>query len=377
VVVAPDATASGVPTDGRAPAGSGLGGPVVRYGPTLLQGRGAPEDSWTILARQQHEWYVRMAGRDGRAARRPWGEPGDDPAQRLPAFFREENLSQHRHLLRVLADVTGGTWRAAHPGDAPAALPEAVRAGVVRSEHERWCELRESLGWRPPDRPPAPAASPEQRRAAALAAERERRNPSLVDWTTGQPRPSRGRAAGPEPYPPAVAESVRQGVRDWNHSLFDRIWARVFAWGITLDLPAAATPLPAEDAGSLGPGTGPRYRRRGEVRATRLTRPTAWRTQTGETLRAAPGDWWVVGEDGSRRTVAGNEFPRLYEHVAGDRYRRVGTVHARRVTSEEIVTTLEGEARALPGMWVITDATGDRWPVPDEVFRDGYEPAPE
>lgn len=119
------------------------------------------------------------------------------------------------------------------------------------------------------------------------------------------------------------------------------------------------------------PGT---FSRRGEVRATRLTESRDWTTVTGETLHGAEGDWWVAGADGSVRTVAAAEFPELYEHVADDRYRRLGTVTARQVTVEERVVTLEGEARALPGMWVVTDVRGNSWPVPDDVFRAGYTP---
>jgi hypothetical protein len=369
LVVAPDLATSGVPADGRPAGRRGLGGPVVRYGPSLLQGAGPPEDSWTVLARQQHEWYARKAGRDGRAARRPWAEPGQPEADRLPAFFREENLRQHRHLLRILADLTGGTWRASHPGDVPAPLPASIRAGVVRSEHERWCGLREALGWRPPERPRtggAPDAT--DRRRQALADERARVNASLVDWASGQPRRRRGAPAA-APYPAEAAAALRREVQEWNYALFDRIWARVFQWGVTL------APAPDADAEARGAEAGKPFRRRGEVRATRIGEATTWRTETGETMLAAAGDWWVEGDDGSCRTVASGEFARLYEPVRGDRYRRVGTVRARQVAVEETVATLEGPARALPGMWVVTDAGGNTWPVPDDVFRAGYEPA--
>jgi hypothetical protein len=120
------------------------------------------------------------------------------------------------------------------------------------------------------------------------------------------------------------------------------------------------------------PSPSRRFRRIGEVTATHLQAAVEWRTTTGEVLRGRAGDWWVEGPDGVGRTVTGAEFQATYEPLGGDRYRRTGVVTARRVESEELVDTLEGPARAFPGMWIVTGPNGNSWPVPDEVFRQGY-----
>ncbi len=108
--------------------------------------------------------------------------------------------------------------------------------------------------------------------------------------------------------------------------------------------------------------------------AYRLDTPRDWVTTTGDPLHSDPGDWWVIGADGSERGVDVVEFPRLYEHIAADRYRRTGVVTARQAMVEQMVTSFEGSMVALPGMWIITAPPGNSWAVPDWEFRAGYEP---
>lgn len=118
-----------------------------------------------------------------------------------------------------------------------------------------------------------------------------------------------------------------------------------------------------------------RFRRRGVVRARLLTADRSWTTSAGSVLRGRVGDWWVESPDGSARSVTAAEFPQLYEAVGGDRFRRRGEVNAVQVTEASVVATLEGDAAAGPGMWLVTDDRGNSWPVPDDEFRSGYEPA--
>ncbi|MGB7962030.1 MAG: hypothetical protein WCF12_03590 [Propionicimonas sp.] len=118
-----------------------------------------------------------------------------------------------------------------------------------------------------------------------------------------------------------------------------------------------------------------RFRRRGEVRAHLLTEDRSWTTGAGSSLRGRAGDWWVEGTDGSVRSVSAAEFPQLYAPMGDERYRRRGEVTAVQVTSGTVVATLEGDAIADPGMWIVTDDRGNSWPVPDNEFRRGYEPA--
>lgn len=118
-----------------------------------------------------------------------------------------------------------------------------------------------------------------------------------------------------------------------------------------------------------------RFRRSGVVRARLLTADRSWTTSAGSVLRGRAGDWWVEGPDGSARSVTAAEFPQLYEAVGGDRFRRRGEVDAVQTTDRTVVETLEGDAVAGPGMWLVTDERGNSWPVPDDEFRRGYEPA--
>ncbi len=119
--------------------------------------------------------------------------------------------------------------------------------------------------------------------------------------------------------------------------------------------------------------TSRRYRRAGTVTARRLTQAQTWTTDSGDVLQAQAGDWWVVGVDGRGRSVQPDAFEVTYQAVGGDTFRRVGTVRARRVERREVVQTVEGPATAEPGMWVVTDDAGRSWPVPDAEFRRGYE----
>src|SRR5690606_10981535 len=100
--------------------------------------------------------------------------------------------------------------------------------------------------------------------------------------------------------------------------------------------------------------------------------PFEWKTSNGDTLRAMAGDWLVVSDDGSERTVAEDVFEALYEPVGPDRYRGRGRVTARRCAERTAVSTREGEATAEPGDWLLTGAHWDSWPVPDDQFRRHY-----
>lgn len=116
-----------------------------------------------------------------------------------------------------------------------------------------------------------------------------------------------------------------------------------------------------------------RYRRTGEVIAHRLPRAKEWRDGSGNTLHARAGDFWVTDVDGSNgRSVGFEAFAATYELVQSDRYRRVGEVLAHPAAVGETVLTLEGEAVAAAGDWLVQDANGNRWFVPGGVFGRSY-----
>lgn len=90
-------------------------------------------------------------------------------------------------------------------------------------------------------------------------------------------------------------------------------------------------------------------------------------------MHGSAGDWLVESAVAERRTVAAEEFPRLYEWVTVDTFRAIGEVSGRQAGHAELVVTLEGPAMADRGDWVVTDDRGNSWPVPDPVFRMTYE----
>lgn len=116
-----------------------------------------------------------------------------------------------------------------------------------------------------------------------------------------------------------------------------------------------------------------RFKRSGRAWAWQLDAPFEWRTPRGDILLGQSGDWWVIDEHGSARTVAGDSFAATYQQVDAQEYARVGVVTAWQAIESQVVATHEGEASAAPGDWIVTDAYGSRWPVPQEEFDWLYE----
>lgn len=404
-------------------ASAGGGQSVVRYGPSLTEAGGVPEDTWTALARQQHQVYVReqpwrVPGVGPTAARRPWPRGPLDGGD-LPEFLREDNLRQQRQLLQELA-ARGYAWREVTVGALrrPPANDDLIAA--ARREHVRWCDLRLASGWRYtrpwsagvrtpllrlwqrvlPVRPPVPSKVPTDDKDAAKAVtrlldEQWRTNPNLLDWSTGEPLrwPSSGREAG-GPLE-ALTESA-QDMQEWDIWTLSILLRRLYRCGIApVPAPGARSvtgpaPLtgaaPVTAAGIDGPQ---RYRRRGGVEAVQRNEDWEWTTSDGSVLRSKAGDWWVVDQHGGRG-VAAVEFARTYkakdEHASPTEpasYRRVGDVRAERILAPTVVRTPEGPVAAERGMWLVSRVSEDeagrpvtiRWPVADDVFFDGYLPA--
>jgi hypothetical protein len=116
-----------------------------------------------------------------------------------------------------------------------------------------------------------------------------------------------------------------------------------------------------------------RYRRRGEVTAEKQDHAWTWTTPAGEEMHADTGDWAVIDDHGQERSVAAEVFDSTHDCVGPQRYRRSGSVLARRTMRQEVISTLEGEVVANEGDWVIQGPHGEQWPVPDGQFREGYE----
>lgn len=119
---------------------------------------------------------------------------------------------------------------------------------------------------------------------------------------------------------------------------------------------------------------GAEFTRTGFAWAWRLTEATQWTTLHGDVLTGEPGDWWVVTEDGTVRTVKPEFFELSYSQVRDQLYRRTGTIRARRVAEPETVETSEGSAGAAPGDWIATGESGERWPIESARFTELYSP---
>jgi hypothetical protein len=116
-----------------------------------------------------------------------------------------------------------------------------------------------------------------------------------------------------------------------------------------------------------------RYRRRGDVTAEKRPIEWTWSTRAGDRMRASADDWAVIDDAGLERSVAADVFESTYERIGGHRYRRVGVVLAKRATSRQIIRTLEGDAVAEEGDWIVQGQGGERWPVLADQFEKSYE----
>lgn len=191
LVLRPSANVQGVEPLSGADRSATPGEVVVRFGPSLVHDERPPDDTWTVLAQQQHEMFC------GRRRVRPAELPPsrllwERDASGLPEFFREDNLRQHRHLLMLIQEQ-GYQWRAARLDARAPELPRAVLATVAEREHERWCAFRRQNGWR---KAPEVAATPEalppaRKRSMAMAAKKaldeNRLSTNLVEWGTYDP----------------------------------------------------------------------------------------------------------------------------------------------------------------------------------------------
>lgn len=117
-----------------------------------------------------------------------------------------------------------------------------------------------------------------------------------------------------------------------------------------------------------------RFRRVGEVTAEQRDHVWTWVTETGDELRAEPGDWAVVDDSGRERSVTPESFTDSYELIAGSRYRRKGVFRARQAQVQETIATDEGDAVAKPGDWIVEGVRGEIWPVPAQRFEATYTP---
>jgi hypothetical protein len=249
--------------------------------------------------------------------RRPWAK--------LDEFVREDNILQLRSVMAEVA-AHDRRWvpnRAVVPGSY-VELSNRELEDVAHAEHSRWYNRRLAAG----------------RRSTASDEPDDGKEPDKNydrPWTD---------------LPPKMREKNREDVRTQL--------AQLEAVGFMPVLP------------DCGPPAAAGFQRLGEVRATQLATSRPWRNRAGDKLTGVAGDWHVIDESGDERTVRDKEFRDSHEQVDGDRWRRTGTVRAWQVSETVRVRTLEGNAEADPGDWIVQGPSGVRWPVKDEQFTRGY-----
>jgi hypothetical protein len=306
--------------------GSGIGAPIFdQLRPfergVLVDGE-PPEDTWTRIARHWHECYRLshpLPPGDPRAPnRRPWAE--------LDEFIRQDNILQLRGILVTVAAL-GRTWvpaRSLTPGGF-VELTDSELLAIAQAEHTRWYERRRKLGRQPPAGASEPAA--------------------VSSWF--------------RPWD-ELTDEQRVSHADYIRSQIAQLEDAGFVPVVPAGGPAGATP----------------FRRIGAVRAQRLTAQHTWVQQNGEVLQGEAGDWRVVDPEGGERTVGDPQFRASHLHRAGEEWDRTGVFLAWQVTEATVVRTLEGQSTAGAGDWIVESPGGDRWPVPDGQFQQGYRALP-
>jgi hypothetical protein len=287
-----------------------------------------PVDTWTRLARHNHEryrlhWPVQN-GREPEPGRRPWAD--------LDEFYREDNIRQIRQILGS-AVTQGRVWRPVRtvPPGSRVEFIESELEAMARAEHERWYARRVAANWHPAD--------------------------------AGKDHPSiPGRGSGPRKVNASVVpwESLPPAMRRKNAAHITSILGQLEAIGYVAVLPDA------------GPPQAEVFVRRGEVHAARLDAPRLWETAQGTALLGGAGDWTIRDQHGCERTARDREFRASHRHLGGDRWERTGTVRAWQVEERTVIRTLEGPAVAGPGDWIAQGENGERWPVPADQFRQSY-----
>jgi hypothetical protein len=290
---------------------------------TLLVDGEVPEDTWTKVARHWHECFRlrHPPPPNDRAAptRRPWAE--------LDQFIRQDNILQLRSILSAVA-ARGRRWvpvRAVAPGSF-IELSDRDLEEVARAEHTRWYQRRVTAGW---------SATGNVRANGSLLV-----NESVVPWAE---------------LPEAKRSETVEYLRSQLTQLEDVGFAPIVPIG--------------------GPPGAAKFERIGVVRARRLNARLMWVRRSGDKLHGDTGDWRVLDSSGDERTVGSVEFRASHEPLAGEFWRRTGSLSAWQVSDALVIRTKEGKATAQPGDWVVEGPRGERWPVADEQFRRTYRPS--
>lgn len=115
------------------------------------------------------------------------------------------------------------------------------------------------------------------------------------------------------------------------------------------------------------------FRRTGTVNAQQRWEPWSWTSESGDTMSARAGDWYVSDASGRRWSVRDDAFRASYAHIDANCWRRSGVMLGRPAVKGETIESLEGPTVAAAGDWVIKGTQGEQWVVPGETFAHKYE----
>jgi hypothetical protein len=285
---------------------------------------GHAHDAWERAAMLIHERYRLTVGGTS-PARRPWVD--------LDEFYRGSNRRQVRNALWLVEQIGGHTWNGLDGGGGDP--PQTSRAdpleqlqamgfdrsaalAMARAEHEDWCRYYKKAGW-----------------SWGQHHDHERKtHPNLTAWHRIEANP------------------------ELLHSALSSL---------------AATLSQLSELGYRSVPIWRRYRRVGTVSAEQRPDGWTWTSDSGHRMHAASGDWLVRDDGGQTWSVRDDIFRATYQPAEDQRWRRTGFVCARPARDGEEIVTLEGNAAAGRGAWIVRGERGEQWPVSAEEFARGYE----
>ena len=309
-------------------------GRLSTYRLSMDMPQGQAQDDWERAARLIHNRYAAEAGHKS-AASLPWPE--------LDEFYRESNRRQVRNALWMVEKIGGHTWNVwnGEHGAVPITnmrgkepleqlrlmgFHRDAAIAMAREEHEDWCRYYRKAGWK--------YGTPRDNARKI--------HDKLVDWDAIE--------SDPDLFTTALSSLATTLIK-------------------LRELGYRSRPVSTDSAWQ-------QFRRTGTVVAEQRSKPWAWTTRSGDTVKAQAGDWVVRENDvGDAWSVRDDIFRARYEHIDGDKWRRHGVVSARPARPGEVIDTLEGQVTAAEGDWVVRGEQGEQWPVPADEFARRYETA--
>ena len=252
------------------------------FGLTIEPPEGAAVDSWERAARVVHQTYLASLGDKvdpSKPAQRSWEE--------LSSFYRASNVRLVTATLAA-AESVGRTWGPTSTGlgdSASTAVDPGQLQVMAEFEHESWRRFYLEQGW---------SYGPSRNDA-------KRVHNALVPWSD-------------------LASSYRERAIGNVKAALGTLHALGYRSSMASDRPWTDSV-------------------NGSARFGRRCWKSDWRwqTATGEWLQARAGDYQVSNGTGEAWSVEPKIFAQSYEHIQGDRWRRIGEVSAQPAMPGELV----------------------------------------